>query len=111
MAMRWWLFVPVHASACIVALCPFVAALASARSSATVAGRRRCVKVFQDGDLAAGINSSQRSSHSVLSTQESGKPADAVRQVKWFSNRFCFSADQVFGSAVCGWEDERLNEG
>jgi len=73
----------------MVALCPFAAAFALARNSATAAGISCCVRTFHDGLFTAGKNSSIKATNSALSTHESGSPADAVKQAIQFSKFFC----------------------
>ena len=98
-ASKWWLFTPVHPSACSVASWPFAAALADACNLSTAARRRRLVSVFHDGR-----NSVQKSIHSVLSTHESGNPADAVNRAMQFSKLVCCSFGQwSIWSTLIGW--------
>ena len=73
----------------MVASCPFAAAFASARNSATTAGISRRVRTFHDGLFAAGKNSSIKATNSALSTHESGSPGDAVKRAIQFSKFFC----------------------
>lgn len=90
-AIKWWWFSPVQPSACIVAFRPFTSFLTWVRSSSTNFGIIRLLSVCRPGDTAAGMNSSRNANHSGLLTQEKGKPAEAVRRPRRFSNDRCFS--------------------
>ena len=81
------MFILASPSICLyfVALRPAVAACALARNSLTAAGSRRHVSVFREGTRAAGARSLNMSIISGLSIQASGRPAEAVTRMMWFS--------------------------
>ena len=86
-AIRWWWFMLVQLSACIVALQPLADSLASAWYILRAARINHFVRTFRNGFFAAGKNSSVNSSHAGLSTQDNAKPADAVMHARWVSKR------------------------
>ena len=86
---------PVQPSDWRVASWPFVATLAASQKLLTVVGIIRQVNVFWEGCFAAGKNSLQKAIHSGLSTQLSGKPADAMRRVRCVSKLLWLSGDQT----------------
>ena len=71
-------FIAVHPSHWRVTSQPSLLLIAPNWIFLTSAGIIHCMSTFHVGDIAPGINSSQKASHSGFSTHESGKFADAV---------------------------------
>ena len=93
-AIRCLWFSPVHPSAWRVAFFPAASFFDVVQSSLTRRGIMRWVRVFRDGNVAAGMKISQNLKNSGLSIHDNGSPADVVNLPSMFSKRVWQSWDQ-----------------
>jgi len=82
-----WLLTPIHPSPCMVTSFPATCFLTFSWTSLTASGSIHFVRTLREIFGALGRNSSRNECQTLFSTQESGKPAEAVRQTIYCSKR------------------------